>query len=276
MTEYVENYVCVLIMPKMQLPTKTVKKRGDGTTEKGSFEQEHQHISMAVPRSFVSSRLEESPGPCLCPPQPSKETVFDWFGLRLTPAKRIELMCGLLHMCQPLELRFLGSYLEDLAKKDYHILRDFEFRANSSNDLALLTDVTDPVVLSKLLICLSLLGSDNRECAGILYRTLSHVDPTMFYKNYNYSPPFRDTLHPPASAEQRCGSSPNDKAARPLEHLSLLLTMASLHPAFHFHQGEKFREQLDKLDLVVEEEIIHNHFKVDAQVQPLTTSRRPR
>ncbi|CAF92505.1 unnamed protein product, partial [Tetraodon nigroviridis] len=169
-----------------------------------------------------------------------KETVFEWFGLRLTPARRIELMCGLLHMCQPLELRFLGSYLEDLARKDYHILRDFEFRANSSNDLALLTDVTDPVVLSKLLICLSLLGSDNRECAGILYRTLSQVDPTAFS-----SPPFREPPQPHPGyppPEPGCGR------AGALEHLSLLFTMASLHPAFHFHQGEKFREQLDKLE----------------------------
>lgn len=265
-------------MPKMQLPTKTVKKGGEGTAENDSFEQDQQHISMAVPRSFVSTRQEESPWPYLCQPQPDKETVFEWFGLRLTPAKRIELMCGLLHMCQPLELRFLGSYLEDLARKDYHILKDFEFRANSSNDLAVLTDVTDPVVLSKLLICLSLLGSDNRECAGILYRTLSHIDPTMFYTNHHYSPRFRDTLHHPVypSFEQKCGIFPNDKAARPLEHLSLLFTMASLHPAFHFHQGEKFREELDKLDLVVKEEMTHNHFRVDAQVQPLTTRQRPR
>lgn len=231
---------------------------------------------MAVPRSFVSTRLEESPGASLSQPQPNKETVFEWFGLSLTPAKRIELMCGLLHMCQPLELRFLGSYLEDLARKDYQILRDFEFRANSSNDLAVLTDVTDPVVLSKLLISLSLLGSDNRECAGILYRTLSHIDPTMFYNNYNYSPPFRDTPHHPVypSFEQRYGIFPNDKAATSLEHLSLLFTMASLHPAFHFHQGEKFREQLDKLDLIVEKEITHNHVRVDAQVQPLTRQRQ--
>ena len=180
-------------------------------------------------------------------------------------------------MCQPLELRFLGSYLEDLARKDYHILRDFEFRANSANDLAVLTDVTDPVVLSKLLICLSLLGSDNRDCAGILYRTLSHADPTMFYRNSEYSPsPFRESLQHPlyASLEQRCGGGfPNEQAAGPLEHLSLLLTMASLHPAFHFHQGEKLREQLDRLDLIVK---ATPHFRGDTPVQAFTTRLKPR
>lgn len=250
-------------MPKMQLPTKTVKKGEDGTAEKDSFDQGQQPGSMAGRRPPGSPRPEEAPGPGLCQPQPNKETVFEWFGLHLTPAKRIELMCGLLHMCQPLELRFLGSYLEDLARKDYHILRDFEFRANSSTDLALLTDVTDPVVLSKLLICLSLLGSDNRECAGLLYRTLSHVDPSAFYKNCSYPPPFRDPQRPGYPPfEQGCG-----KAATPLEHLSLLFTMASLHSAFHFHQAEKFREQLDK----VEGEMTRNHFRGDAQVRPLTS-----
>uniref|UniRef100_A0A3B1IIU5 Uncharacterized protein n=1 Tax=Astyanax mexicanus TaxID=7994 RepID=A0A3B1IIU5_ASTMX len=141
-----------------------------------------------------------------------RESVYEWFGLHLSPAKRIEFMYGLLHMCQPLELRFLGSCLEDLARKDFHVLRDFEIRANSSSDLGLLTDVTDPVARSKLLVCLSLLGSDNRECAGILFRILSHVDPAL------------------------------------LLQLAVLFTMASLHPAFLFHQRGKLRMQLEKLE----------------------------
>uniref|UniRef100_A0A3Q4HK91 Zinc finger, CCHC domain containing 2 n=1 Tax=Neolamprologus brichardi TaxID=32507 RepID=A0A3Q4HK91_NEOBR len=159
--------------------------------------------------------------------QLDKESVFEWFGLHLNPAKRIEFMCGLLHMCQPLELRFLGSYLEDLARKDYHVLRDFEFRANSPSDLGVLTDVVDPVIRSKLLVCLSLLGSDSRECAGILFRILS--------------------------SEEDCGFSANDTAGGPLEQIALLFTMASLHPAFHFHQRQVVRELLDKIELSMEE-----------------------
>uniref|UniRef100_A0A673BZ79 SMAUG/ZCCHC2-like PHAT domain-containing protein n=1 Tax=Sphaeramia orbicularis TaxID=375764 RepID=A0A673BZ79_9TELE len=115
----------------------------------------------------------------------------------------------------PLELRFLGSYLEDLARKDYHVLRDFEFRANSPGELGLLSDV------------LSLLGSDSRECAGILFRILSHPS---------------------------CGLSVQDTAVGPLEQLALLFTMASLHPAFHFHQREIVRGQLDKIELSMEED----------------------
>lgn len=167
--------------------------------------------------------------------QLDKEAVFEWFGLRLSPAKRVEFMCGLLHMCQPLELRFLGSCLEDLARKDFHILRDVEARANSPADLRLLADVGDPVVLSRLLVCLSLLGSKNRECAGILYGTLSRID----------------LLH----ARNCCGLgvSVPEAGPAPVEQLALLFAMASLHPAFTFHQREDVRAQLERVEALLEE-----------------------
>ncbi|XP_049421444.1 zinc finger CCHC domain-containing protein 2 isoform X1 [Epinephelus fuscoguttatus] len=270
-------------MLKMKLPMKTGEEGGDETAEDDSLDQpEHQHIPRAAPPSSVSDGLDESPRPGVCPSQLNKETVFEWFGLHLNPAKRIEFMCGLLHMCQALELRFLGSYLEDLTRKDYHVLRDFEFRANSPSELGLLTDVIDPVVRSKLLVCLSLLGSDSRECAGILFRILSHVDPAMFYKNYDYSlHPFRDphhhSFHPPCQdgsvygrSEQTCGSSANEPAAGPLEQLALLFTMASLHPALHFHQREMVRGQLDKIELAMEEERRQNQLRINAQITELT------
>ncbi|XP_056220344.1 zinc finger CCHC domain-containing protein 2 isoform X1 [Seriola aureovittata] len=269
-------------MLEMKLPMKTGEEGGDETAEDDSLDQsEHQRIPRAVSPSSVSDRLEESLRPHLYPSQLDKETVFEWFGLHLNPAKRIEFMCGLLHMCQPLELRFLGSYLEDLARKDYHVLRDFEFRANSPSDLGVLTDVIDPVVRSKLLVCLSLLGSDSRECAGILFRILSHVDPALFYKNYDYSLlPFRGPHHHPfrppcqdgnvyGRTEQTCGLSTYETAAGPLEQLALLFTMASLHPAFHFHQRETVRGQLDKIELAVEERR-QNQLRINAQTTELT------
>ncbi|XP_035523499.1 zinc finger CCHC domain-containing protein 2-like, partial [Morone saxatilis] len=269
-------------MLKMKLPMKTGEVGGDETAEDDSLEQpEHQHLPGAVPPCSVSDRVDESPRPYVYPSQLDKETVFEWFGLHLNPAKRIEFMCGLLHMCQPLELRFLGSYLEDLARKDYHVLRDFEFRANSPSDLGVLTDVIDPVVRSKLLVCLSLLGSDSRECAGILFRILNHVDQALFYKNYDYSlPPLRDPLHPASHppcqdgnvygrSEQTCGFSANETAAGPLEQLALLYTMASLHPAFHFHQREIVRGQLDKIEFAIEEERRQSQLRINAQTTEL-------
>ncbi|KAG1969072.1 zinc finger CCHC domain-containing protein 2 [Pimephales promelas] len=149
-----------------------------------------------------------------------KETVFEWFGLQLNPAGRVELLCGLLHMCQPLELRFFGACLEDLARRDFSVLRDFEIRANCPADLEGLVDVSDPVVLSKLLVYLSLLGSKSRECAGILFRTLSRMDAGM------------------------CGALPEPES---VDQLRLLFMMGSLHPAFSFHQRVELRAQLDRL-----------------------------
>ncbi|XP_029004810.1 zinc finger CCHC domain-containing protein 2 isoform X2 [Betta splendens] len=263
-------------MLNMKLPTKA----GEDGAEDEPVERS-EHIPRAASPS-VSDRLEpESPRPGVCPSQLDKETAFEWFGLHLNPAKRIEFMCGLLHMCQPLELRFLGSYLEDLARKDYHVLRDFEFRANSPSDLGLLTDVIDPVVRSKLLVCLSLLGSDSRECAGIVFRILRHVDPAVFHKNYEYPlPPFREPhhhpFHPPCHdgsaygrPEQTCGVSGGEPATGPLEQLALLFTMASLHPAFYFHQRETLREQVDKIELALEDERRQSQFRINAQTTEL-------
>ncbi|XP_039903016.1 zinc finger CCHC domain-containing protein 2 isoform X3 [Simochromis diagramma] len=250
-------------MLKMKLPTKTGEEGGNQTAKNDSLDRpKHQHVLGAASPSVAYDKLGDSPRPPVHPAQLDKESVFEWFGLHLNPAKRIEFMCGLLHMCQPLELRFLGSYLEDLARKDYHVLRDFEFRANSPSDLGVLTDVVDPVIRSKLLVCLSLLGSDSRECAGILFRILSHVNPALFCRNYDCPlPPFRDShVHSPCQAdsmyggsEEDCGFSANDTAGGPLEQIALLFTMASLHPAFHFHQRQVVRELLDKIELAMEE-----------------------
>lgn len=264
-------------MLKMKLPMKTGEEGGDEAAEDDSLgRREHRHDPRAASPSLVYERLQEWPKDLIYASQLDKETVFEWFGLHLNPAKRIEFMCGLLHMCQPLELRFLGSYLEDLARKDYHVLRDFECRANNPSDLGVLTDVIDPVVRSKLLVFLSLLGSDSRECAGILSRILSSVDLALFYRNYDHSrASFRDThLHPFYQpypdrnlyrSEQSCNLPANEPAAGALEQLALLFTMASLHPAFHFHQREVVRGQLDKIELAMEEERGQKELKLPPQ-----------
>lgn len=221
------------------------KERGGGGAEPQDGRAPTGTMKMKPPKGDGGAPEEPSPrAPPAPTPQLTKESVFEWFGLRLRPAGRLQLLCGLLHMCQPLELRFLGSCLEDLARRDHHVLRDPELRANSAAELAALADPGDPVVLSQLLVCVSLLGSDNRECAGVLFRTLSRIEPS--------------------------GVGP-----RPLEQLSLLLTMASLHPAFHFHQGERFREQLDRIGPLEEEEAEEGEdVAPEPQVQPAVTSSR--
>ncbi|XP_028814360.1 zinc finger CCHC domain-containing protein 14 isoform X2 [Denticeps clupeoides] len=155
-----------------------------------------------------------------------REGVFRWFSM-LSSARRAEFLCGLLDLCVPVELRFLGSCLEDLARKDYYSLRDAEIKANNPADLAGLTNITDEVVRSKLLVSLALLSSDNREAAAVLFRTLTHTDSIIH--NYGLQ------LHDGQTGEQ----------------FLLLFTMASNHPAFSFHQKQVLRQELAQmLDLL--------------------------
>ncbi|XP_029288759.1 zinc finger CCHC domain-containing protein 14 isoform X2 [Cottoperca gobio] len=156
-----------------------------------------------------------------------REGVYRWFS-SLTSAQRAEFLCGLLDLCVPIELRFLGSCLEDLARKDYHSLRDAEIKANNPADLLGLTNITDEVVRSKLLVSLALLGSDNREAAGVLYRILTHIDTVI--NNY--------------------GLALND--GRTEEQFLLLFTMASHHPAFSFHQKQVLRQQLSQIQDILQ------------------------
>lgn len=63
-----------------------------------------------------------------------KFQVYDWFKT-LDGAKRIDFLNGMLHLCFPLELRFLGSCIEELARKDYMYLRDAELKANNLHEI---------------------------------------------------------------------------------------------------------------------------------------------
>uniref|UniRef100_A0A8B9MUB9 Zinc finger CCHC domain-containing protein 2 n=1 Tax=Accipiter nisus TaxID=211598 RepID=A0A8B9MUB9_9AVES len=215
------------------------------------------------------------------------ETVYEWFGLVLGSAQRLEFMVGLLDLCNPLELRFLGSCLEDLARKDYHCLRDSEAKANGLSDPGQLGDFRDPAVRSKLIVYLALLGSENREAAGRLHRLLPQVDSIL------QSCPAR---RPQAGAAEEEGAEEEDvvvvmdgagengqaglPAAQGLgfgaqEELLLLFTMASLHPAFSFHQRVTLREHLERLRRALcgdqEEEGFGRH---QAQVTPRLVSSR--
>ncbi|XP_037671470.1 zinc finger CCHC domain-containing protein 14 isoform X1 [Choloepus didactylus] len=151
-----------------------------------------------------------------------RDGVYRWFA-ELPSPQRVEFLCGLLDLCIPLELRFLGSCLEDLARKDYHSLRDSEIKANNPADLGSLTNLTDEVVRSKLLVSLALLGSEQREAAGVLYRTLTHIDSII----HNYGLQLN---------EGRTG-----------DEFLLLFTMASNHPAFSFHQKQVLRQELTQI-----------------------------
>ena len=59
----------------------------------------------------------------------TKEEVLSWFRQQVAPT-RIETLCALLECCLPFELRFAGTVLENLGRRDFHDLRDAEQRAN--------------------------------------------------------------------------------------------------------------------------------------------------
>ncbi|KAM9510259.1 zinc finger CCHC domain-containing protein 14-like [Guaruba guarouba] len=159
-------------------------------------------------------------------PRLQRDAVYRWFS-ELPSPQRVEFLCGLLDLCIPLELRFLGACLEDLARKDYHSLRDSEIKANNPADLGSLTNLTDEVVRSKLLVSLALLGSAHREAAGVLFRTLTHIDSVI--NNYGLQ-----------LNEGRTG-----------DEFLLLFTMASNHPAFSFHQKQILRQELTQIQNIM-------------------------
>uniref|UniRef100_A0A8C5VBA6 Zinc finger CCHC-type containing 2 n=1 Tax=Microcebus murinus TaxID=30608 RepID=A0A8C5VBA6_MICMU len=190
-----------------------------------------------------------------------QERVYEWFGLVLGSAQRLEFMCGLLDLCNPLELRFLGSCLEDLARKDYHYLRDSEAKANGLSDPGPLADFREPAVRSRLIVYLALLGSENREAAGRLHRLLPQVDSVLKSLRAARGEGSRGGAEGEdgdgeQDAEKDCsgaeGSGTEPRAGsglgfRAQEELLLLFTMASLHPAFSFHQRVTLREHLERL-----------------------------
>ncbi|XP_042318013.1 zinc finger CCHC domain-containing protein 2 isoform X2 [Sceloporus undulatus] len=226
---------------------------------------------------------------CCCCSGAARESVYEWFGLALGSAQRLEFAVGLLDLLNPLELRFLGSCLEELARKDYHCLRDSEAKANGAGGEANAnaaapqqpppapsssppppsppppplpapppppppSDFRDPAVRSKLIVYLALLGSENREAAGRLHRLLPRVEAVL------------ESCRPPQlprkgggggeGEREEDGDDEEEEEGRAREgglgpvaqeELLLLFTMASLHPAFSFHQRVTLREHLQRL-----------------------------
>ncbi|KJE88524.1 hypothetical protein CAOG_00169 [Capsaspora owczarzaki ATCC 30864] len=56
--------------------------------------------------------------------------IDEWFGL-LEPSERTTILCSLLQHCNPLEVRFLSTVLDEIASRDYYHLRSLETWANS-------------------------------------------------------------------------------------------------------------------------------------------------
>ena len=158
-----------------------------------------------------------------------KEDVVKWFK-GLEGDQRIDLMCSLLDCCLPLELRFLGTYIEFAASKHYVNLQKYEKTANESM-FGELRDLCDATVRRKFCIYLALLYSYNKKVATKLFKFLEHfelADEKINSKDEKLS--------------ANRVSSPDEDTF--LNEMKLLLSMASYHPAFTFQQKQNLRKKL--------------------------------
>ncbi|KAH9515685.1 hypothetical protein Btru_011733 [Bulinus truncatus] len=179
-----------------------------------------------------------------------KEDLCEWFK-NLRPCKRLDYMCGLLHMCLPTELRFIGTVLEDLAKKDYHSLRDAEIKANQLADLSNSgsTILDDCKLRTKIIMALALLNSTNSSCAKIIFDTLDkQLD------------------------EHISGCIVNEDIS---EEILLILTMAIHHPAFKINEKLKLGDTLNKVEKLIKERNINRNRDEDEPDLKLPSQSEP-
>lgn len=155
-----------------------------------------------------------------------KEDVIAWFR-ELESYKRIDTMCTLLNMCLPFELRFLGTVLEELGRRDAQELRGVELRVNNqqefANDIQICHngDPNDRRVRRKMALYLALLRATfNRTCINELFTTLEQWGE---------------------------GEFTNFADGDPLQELLLVYTMATNHPIFTFEQRAKCGNVLQKV-----------------------------
>lgn len=173
----------------------------------------------------------------------SQEEVFIWFK-DLEGHSRIELMCALLDSCLPLELRFLGTYLEYAAGKHYTHLQKWEKDANVSSSLFSATNLSDTKIRRRLCIFLALLHSHNREVAMKLFGILSMYECFATFDNSENTGPIDGDNDNANSANSDFDWS--EITSR--NEMRLLLTMASLHPAFDFDQRQNLRKKMEKFN----------------------------
>ncbi|XP_061163257.1 zinc finger CCHC domain-containing protein 2-like [Saccostrea echinata] len=159
----------------------------------------------------------------------------------LSPHQRIDIVCGMLEMCLGPELRFIGSVVEDLCKKDYIYLREQENKANKPEELESLkqnsTDIRN--LQHAMAMNLALLHTDNTHCASIVFDILENN----LKRAFSVTP-----------------STEKDS----VDIILLVLSMAVRHPAFSFHQ----RTKLCNYYVCVKQQLESVLCKVDHESRP--------
>jgi hypothetical protein len=178
------------------------------------------------------------------------EDIYGWFRDSAS-SQRIDLMCSLMQLCLPLELRFVGSCIEEQARRDYSRLREYDLKANDPSVYAALasepavTESTDSLHRT-LSVYLSLLRSTNSACAIHLFKLLTLIWDRI--RQRTNAPTAVNMLT--ASVESGFDCVPNTRlvlSSQTAADLTLLFTMASYHPAFSFSQRIKLYHMLTNI-----------------------------
>ena len=150
-------------------------------------------------------------------------------------------MCGLLQICLAPELRYLGSCLEDMCRRDVFALKTLSSDANSITEIEKLTDnLMDDGVRARWNCLLSLMESTNSICANAMYKILRNCIDRLFV----------DVMHLQKDETLHNGLPYKDV----IEDLLLLFTMASNHPAFSFCHRFEFDSCLIHLQSLIKDE----------------------
>ncbi|KAJ8042447.1 Zinc finger CCHC domain-containing protein 2 [Holothuria leucospilota] len=180
-----------------------------------------------------------------------KKEVIAWFS-DLTTWRRIDFLCALMDCCGSAELRFLGTYIEALCRRDYDSLREAELSANDVSYLSKLTSASDKRILDKVLTSLALMNSRCTEGARVLFKMLQeHTDAIL---NGHDEPVLCDRE--------------NANCRETDEKVVLLAVMAVNHPAFTFSQKQAIRRQLSALLQAVESETALDVESEEGDLQP--------
>ena len=180
----------------------------------------------------------------------NQEQIHRYFN-HLSGAKRIEFLYGLLHLCQPLELRYLGTCLEEIARKDYEYLYHAEQKTNhlptststdsgthpasSSSSSSVPTellveeklDLTDQFTRAHAIVDIALLWAKNRACAIRLFRRLKASESVKLV----------DML-----------LERDDLDDRVMDEILIIFCLAANHPAFSFDMRTQMSQILKELE----------------------------
>lgn len=144
-----------------------------------------------------------------------KEEIVVWFS-RQPSHQRLDVLCTLASICLPLELRFLNTCVDFLARNKTPSARDAEILAALEKNCLQLNEVDlhDEGSRRKLILALTLLHAGNRIVAHTIYRILCSTcsDLKMFGPDITFE----------SSLE-----------------LNLIFTMALHHPSFTFEEKVK-------------------------------------